>query len=56
MKEGLSAIDEAVRFLRAAPPERSLTLSPECVARRPIIVPIRLAGARAWWQRPEHSQ
>jgi len=28
MKEGLSAIDEAVRFLRAAPPERLLTLSP----------------------------
>jgi hypothetical protein len=28
MKEGLSAIDEAVRFLRAAPWEQPLTLSP----------------------------
>jgi len=28
MKEGLGAIDEAVRFLRAARPEQPLTLSP----------------------------
>src|SRR4029434_1604653 len=43
MKEGLGAIEEAVRFLRNARPEQPLTLSP---GMRPIIAPIRLRGAR----------
>ena len=44
MKEGLTAIDEAVRFLRAAAAERSLTLSPGmCRAAAKALLVIALA-------------
>jgi hypothetical protein len=40
MKEGLGAIDEAVRFLRVARLEQPHTRRPGCVSPRPIIAPI----------------